>query len=136
MNHPLSTLAVAMQNAGLVASPTVIEAEIVHDRVIRNGMVAVLYSPGYGAGWSTWNTEAGNRCLFCPEIVNLILAGNGAYDNEELERIVAEQFGESFYLGSQELRIEWLSEGTKFRIHEYDGSESVEPFDPGTFYTA
>ena len=24
------------------------------EKVIRDGKVAVLYSPGYGAGWSTW----------------------------------------------------------------------------------
>ena len=24
---------------------------------IRDGKVAILYSPGYGAGWSTWNRD-------------------------------------------------------------------------------
>ena len=24
-------------------------------KCIRDGKVAILYSPGYGAGWSTWN---------------------------------------------------------------------------------
>jgi hypothetical protein len=28
--------------------------------------------------------------------------------------------------GMQDLIIEWLPEGTLFRIHEYDGSESIE----------
>lgn len=27
------------------------------DKVIRDGMVAVIYSPGYGAGWSSWNRD-------------------------------------------------------------------------------
>ena len=25
------------------------------EKVVRDGKVAVLVSPGYGAGWSTWN---------------------------------------------------------------------------------
>lgn len=38
----------------------------------EQGEVAVLYSPGYGAGWSTWNPH---DCLFTPEIVQLVLEG-------------------------------------------------------------
>jgi len=26
-------------------------------KYIRDGKVAVLYSPGFGAGWSTWNDD-------------------------------------------------------------------------------
>ena len=37
-----------------------------------DGQVAVLYSPGYGAGWSTWNDFSG--CLiFDSRIVELVL---------------------------------------------------------------
>ena len=27
------------------------------EKVIRNGQVAVLYSPGFGAGWYSWNEK-------------------------------------------------------------------------------
>lgn len=27
------------------------------DKVIKDGKVAVLYSPGFGAGWFTWNNH-------------------------------------------------------------------------------
>jgi hypothetical protein len=27
------------------------------DKVIVNGKVAVLYSPGFGSGWYTWNQQ-------------------------------------------------------------------------------
>jgi hypothetical protein len=27
------------------------------EKVIRDGKVAVLYSPGYGAGWYSWNRD-------------------------------------------------------------------------------
>ena len=38
------------------------------DRVIRDGLVAVVYSPGFGAGWYTWNLES-PEILFDPNIV-------------------------------------------------------------------
>ena len=27
------------------------------EKLERDGKVAILYSPGYGAGWSTWNDD-------------------------------------------------------------------------------
>ena len=43
------------------------------DRVIRDGLVAVVYSPGFGAGWSTWaHGEQGNELVFDPMIVDCV----------------------------------------------------------------
>ena len=46
-------------------------------KYIRDGEVAVLYSPGYGAGWSTW-AEGSEReqLLYDPDIVQLVLDRN------------------------------------------------------------
>jgi hypothetical protein len=55
------------------------------EKVIKSGLVAVLISPDFGAGWSTWNSEI-------PEII--------------------------------------------FRIHEYDGSETLELKDVLPWITA
>lgn len=41
------------------------------EKVIRNGEVAVIYSPGYGAGWYSWN-EGYPELLFHPKIVEMI----------------------------------------------------------------
>jgi hypothetical protein len=43
----------------------------VTDRLIRDGSVAVLYSPGFGAGWSTWNPEHFEEMLFDPQIADI-----------------------------------------------------------------
>jgi hypothetical protein len=90
-------------------------------KVIRDGKVAVLYSPGFGAGWSSWG---GNRqCLFAPEIVALVERGAGpdAIADEALRL-----FGDGFYTGGASgLTIEWIEQGRQFRIDEYDGSESI-----------
>lgn len=96
-------------------------------KVIRDGRVAVLYSPGFGAGWYSWNSSV-PQCLFAPEIVELVEAGKQSdIEGEMCDKL----FGvEGFYPGgASDLCIAWLPEGTHFDIHEYDGSESIQTFD-------
>jgi hypothetical protein len=90
-------------------------------KVIRDGKVAVLYSPGYGAGWSTWGNEA---MMYDPEVVALVEADR----RDEIEALYQERYGENtpYCGGAEQLQIEWLPVGTEFRIKEYDGSESIE----------
>jgi hypothetical protein len=93
-------------------------------KVIRDGKVAVLYSPGYGAGWSTW--ARGGRAkivLYHPKFVEA--AENGV---EDIDPIAQEIFGDDdLYTGGWDnIRVAWLPVGTKFRIEEYDGSEHIE----------
>ena len=91
------------------------------NKVIRNGMVAVLVSPGYGAGWYTCNTDF-PECLYDPEIVKIVL-GEAEGDIGE---IVKNKFGDDFYSGGfDQLTVVWVPVGSRFRIAEYDGSESL-----------
>lgn len=94
------------------------------DKVIRDGKVAVLYSPGYGAGWSTWNDCP--ECLFDPDIVALVESG---VSEEAISEKAKEKWSGNnscFYSGgARDLTIEWIPEGTQFIVHEYDGSESI-----------
>ncbi len=93
-------------------------------KVIRDGKVAVLYSPRYGAGWLSWNTSV-PECVFSPEIVKLVEENNR---NEITDELCTELFGVDYFYsgGARDLQIEWLDEGTAFRITEYDGFESIE----------
>ena len=92
------------------------------EKIIRDGLVAVLYSPGFGAGWSTWNVNF-PQCLFDPEVVRMIEKEDSAYD---IESFAESKYGEDFYGGgAEDLRILWLAEGTEFIVNEYDGSESI-----------
>jgi hypothetical protein len=94
----------------------------------ENGDVAVLYSPGYGAGWSTWAHDESVRlkALFDPEVVQWVLDGKpeGKFtDDDYFEK----KYGGYFYTGGMSgLNIEWVTPGQKFRVDEYDGSESLE----------
>lgn len=91
------------------------------NKFIKDGMVAVLISPGFGAGWYTWNYEC-PEILFDPGIVDLVDQDMWS----ELETYVTLKYPEIYKGGMQDLRIEWVPEGTLFKIHEYDGSESIE----------
>lgn len=96
------------------------------DRVIRDGKVAVIYSPGYGAGWYTWNYErCGKEIIFDPELVALIEKG----DFYELEKFAEEKYPEAYTGGLHGAAIKWLPVGTMFTIREYDGYESIETLD-------
>ena len=92
------------------------------NKFIRDGKVAVLYSPGFGAGWYTWNYQF-PQCLFDPEIVEMILKDESW---QEIADFAEKKYGEEFYSGgAEDLRIMWLDEGTEFIVNEYDGSESI-----------
>lgn len=90
-------------------------------KVIRDGKVAVLYSPGFGAGWHSWG--APEAAIFHPELVRLVEEGRAQEIDDELIQNI---FGDSFYTGgAYALCIKWLDEGTAFQIDEYDGNESI-----------
>jgi hypothetical protein len=96
---------------------------ITKNRVIRDGMVAVLYSPGFGAGWSTWAQGSENEdLLFDPMIVDCVENG----DNAKLATYMEMRYPNTYTGGIDDLTIAWIRVGTAFRIHEYDGSESIE----------
>lgn len=91
------------------------------NKLIRNGMVGVIYSPGFGAGWSTWNREY-PEIVFDPMIITFI-------EKQEIDKIktyIAVKYPDLYASDLEDLQVAWLPEGTLFRIHEYDGNESVE----------
>lgn len=91
-------------------------------RLEKNGRVAVLYSPGYGAGWSTWNDEENKEILlFDKEIVEAVLRN----DIEKAKEIANEKAPGAYLGGGHQLEVRWLPKGTVFEIDEYDGNEEV-----------
>jgi hypothetical protein len=90
------------------------------DRVIRDGKVAILYSPGFGAGWYSWHHI--EELVFDPSIVTWLEA-------RELGKIVSYltlKYPGEYFGGVDQLTIKWIPQGTQFRIEEYDGAESVQ----------
>ena len=91
-------------------------------KVIRDGKVAVLFSPGFGAGWSTWNLEYADEMMFDPGLVKLI---EDKANNDTIDRYIEDKFPDVYAGGSNDLKIAWIPIGDKFLITEYDGSESI-----------
>ena len=106
--------------------------------------VAILVSPGYGAGWSTWNDDA---LAYDKRVVEFWLAHK---DNEEfMEEIDSsssyygkiptlkevEDFFESigysniYFGGFNQIELAWVPIGCRWRIDEYDGSDALEILD-------
>lgn len=108
-------------------------------------MRKILYSPGYGAGWSSWNSgKSAKYMLEYQPIIEAIENGeklciedkySSSLLNEEiyhpsiiqLIRDCKEKFGEDIYVGgAEDLCIKYIEDYKRVRIHEYDGFESVE----------
>jgi hypothetical protein len=94
-----------------------------NEKIERDGKVAVLYSPGYGAGWSTWIDEnLREKAIFCPRLVLAVLGESG----EDRAVVASEEFPDEYHGGLSDLKVAWLDEGTEFKIREYDGYESID----------
>jgi hypothetical protein len=92
------------------------------EKKIKDGMVAVLYSPYHGAGWYTWHNV--EELLYDPKVVDMVLEKTSA---ETIELYCDEVYGKNaYYGGADDLQVKWLPIGTHFHIHEYNGAESIE----------
>ena len=101
------------------------------NKLVRDGKVAVLYSPDYGLGWYTWNHDH-PEILFDPAIVQLVEENKW----DELETYVVLKYPKIFTGGLLDLRVAWIPEGSMFRVNEYDGDESIELKDDADWFTA
>lgn len=90
------------------------------EKIIRDGMVAVAVSGGFGAGWSTWNEIDPMDARFN----QLFLDGK----NQEAADL-CDQLDLGYAGGARDVEIEWVPVGTEFIISEYDGAESLETKD-------
>lgn len=107
----------------------------------------ILYSPNYGAGWVTWQTDPRVKALMLTyqPIIDYLEAG-GTFSSKECEPVwnddevctknlhpllrqlfneCRDRFDETPYLGgATDLRV--VTVAGRVRLHEYDGFESYE----------
>ena len=100
------------------------------NKLIRDGKVAVLFSPGYGAGWYSWHQI--EELLYDPSIVLWLESG----EMDKIENYLTLKYPGEYFGGLEDLRIVWIDQGTEFQIHEYDGAEGVEYRDKQEWLTA
>lgn len=91
------------------------------DRVYNSkGEVAVVISPSFGSGWSSWNDV--RDCMFSPVVVDWVLKGSKKTESPDFHSLFGEGFHDS---AKDDLVVVWVKAGEKFILHEYDGSESL-----------
>lgn len=91
------------------------------EKFVRDGMVAVLYSPGFDAGWSTWNPDYPDM-VWDPGMVQLVLESR----RDEMMTYAMLKWPDAYLGGLDQLAVTWVAEGGRFRITEFDGNEEVE----------
>lgn len=96
---------------------------------MKDGKVAVIYSPRFGAGYSTWasfdDKSEVHQMIFDSRLVKAVLDGN----EEEFNDIFRALFQTDFYCDFKHLEIAWIPSGELFEITEYDGEETVRLID-------
>ena len=87
----------------------------------------ILVSPGYGAGWSTWNDDdLSDDFLFDEKLIEAIERGDDKTEAvlEFVERM-KKKHGDKYFcvLGASQLEVETVS--GPFKVNDYDGFESL-----------
>ncbi len=114
------------------------------ERYIKDGMVGVLYSPGFGSGWAhdSWN-DCGSELAMRKEIIEWLYKHRCVkeeflpntyeigFDSQisDFEDFISKELGykEVWFNGAIDgLVLKYIPCGTAFRIDEYDGAESIE----------
>lgn len=90
----------------------------------------VIYSPGYGAGWSTWGDR---QSALDQELAQAIVDKKSI---DEINQIAEKNWPGQYKGGLAKAKVECLAEGTRFRIEEYDGHESIILFSDDTYLVA
>ena len=91
----------------------------------------VLISPGYGAGWSTWE---GAGLATDVRLIDAFERGISALEMQELCADLG--YGDVYMGGFKNLKVVEIPAGELFQIREYDGYESIEVFDESDWIRA
>lgn len=103
------------------------------EKHIVGGKVAVLYSPGFGAGWSTWALDGNEEAMAMDrDLVEAFLTGGV----NAVVKVAEEKYPDNYTGGADDLKVAWLPVGTQFKIRGYDGSETLITLDEMRFFTA
>lgn len=106
------------------------------EKMIRGNDVAVIVSPSYGAGWSSWNNKHAAFLLFDKTLVEM---KEKKVSEEEVKKYLESKFGSDTYIycgGWDKAKIRWVTIGTKFRIDEHVGYETLIELSEEEYITA
>ena len=99
------------------------------------GRVALLYSPGHGAGWYSWHHN--EELIYDPYLVDLVLHVEDEVERmERIDAYLTLKYPNEYISGAENLEVCWVDPGTRFIIDEYDGAESIVMYDRMRWLTA
>lgn len=101
---------------------------MVSDYYIKNGKVGVIISPTYGQGYSSCHTYI--NPFFVP-----IVEAVDQCDYMLTESLHRLKYGSDLeFTDFNELVVEWVPLGERFRINEYGGSERIVLYQDDVWY--
>ena len=98
----------------------------------KDGKIGVLVSPGFGAGWSTWNCP---QLAYDKRVIEYWMGQKGIdlYNDEMMEKVESQfsawGYGNTYFGGYNRLKLKWVAKGEPFQISEYDGFEELKVLD-------
>ena len=110
-------------------------------------LTVILYSPGFGAGWGTWNNievayderliewlinnvdESEFKEALSHVSANDTIEISELFDRDAFENFVETLYPNSYYGGLRDLTVYFAPTGKRLLIEEYDGSESINFLD-------
>jgi hypothetical protein len=98
------------------------------EKLIKDGKVAVIISPGFGVGWSTWATsnEEKEFLLFDKTLAQMVIDKK---DRDVIVSYVMGKFPDVYTGGAGALTVVWVNQGDGILITEYDGAEGIRTRD-------
>lgn len=100
------------------------------EKYIKDGKVAVLYSPEWGGSWNHQGGDKGGM-LFDKDIIEAILEGH----IDKADKIAHEKYG-VLAASAENVCIKWLDVGTIFRVNQNDGFEAIEIYNSNSYTVA
>ena len=89
----------------------------------EEGLVGVIISPGFGAGFHSWNEIPG--LCFDKDIIQMLIENKPIQEIADFVEAKYDHTGYVSTLGLEQAKVHWVEPGTQFFIDEYDGSESL-----------
>ena len=89
-------------------------------------MKKILYSPGYGSGWSTWHGGPKEQKQFMLEYQPFI---DAVENGKEIDETLQEQFLKDWEIAFPGTTAPYLGGVDKLKIETVDGSFSIKEYD-------
>ena len=153
-DYPIS---ITINNVTYLCKEVLVDDTNYSKLVTSDGDVLVLISPGYGGGWSTscYDPSLRKQMILDSRLVQYIASKdfkehfsknknsidiiNDIYFKQLISTFFSQDITKECYLdihNFSQLCIDMVPENSQFCIVEYDGSESIEMFNPAKYITA